>query len=109
MPPKEYFQNARLKIRRKVEIELGSGPYTKEQKTYIRKEVKKRMMRKIRARSNYQFNKIIFEKNRVRIRLVGYALRGVSFFPSQLIRHFKPEEIKRAATKYLKLKERYHI
>jgi len=109
MRTKDYFKNGKIKIRKKLEKELGSGPYTKEQKSYIRKEVKKRMMMKIRAQSRYEFNKIRFEKNRVRLRIVGYPLKGVSFFPSQLIRHFKPEEIRRAATKYLKLKERFHI
>jgi hypothetical protein len=109
MPPKEYFKNAKLQIRKKVEKELGSGPYTPDQIKYIRKEVKKRMMKKIRAHSKYEFKKIRFEKNRVRLRIPGYALKGVSFLPSQIIRHFKPEEIRRAATKYLKLKERFHI
>jgi hypothetical protein len=109
MPPPEYFKNARLKIKQKVEQQFGAGPYTKEQKQFIRKEVKKKMMMKIRARLSYEFRKIRFEKNKVRLRIPGYNIKGVSFFPSQLIRHFKPEEIRRAASKYLKLKERYHI
>ena len=109
MPPKEFFKNEKLKIKKRVEQKLGPRPYTTDQMKFIRKEVKKRMIMKIRARSRYEFNKIRFEKNRVRLRIPGYALKGVSFLPSQIIRHFKPEEIRRAATKYLKLKERYHI
>ena len=109
MPPPEHFKQARLKIKKKVEQRYGPGPYTKEEKQAIRNEVKKKCMIKIRARSHYEFCKIQFENKRVRLRIPGYALKGVSFFPSQLIRHFKPDEIRRAAAKYLKLKERYHI
>jgi len=109
MPPKEYFRNGRIKIKRKVEQEYGAGPYTKEQKREIRKEVKKRMMLRNRARISYSFRKIHFLKGRVRLRIPGYSLKGVSFLASQIIRHFKPEEIRRAALKYLRLKERFHI
>ena len=49
MPPPEYFQKAKLKIKKKVEQKYGVGPYSAEQKQMIRKEVKKKMMLKIRA------------------------------------------------------------
>ena len=109
MPPPEYFINAKLKIKKRVQQNFGPGPYTKEQKQTIRKEVKKKMMLKIRAKLHYEFCKIRFEKNRVRLRIPGYSIKGVSFFPSQLIHHFKPCEIRKAAAKYLKLKKKYHI
>ena len=109
MPPPEYFQKAKLKIKKKVEQKYGVGPYSAEQKQMIRKEVKKQMMLKIRAKLHYEFRKIRFEKNKVKLRIPGYSIKGVSFFPSQLIHHFKPCEIRKAAAKYLKLKEKYHI
>ena len=106
----DYFTRGRFKIRKKVEEKYGPGPYTKEQKREMRKEVDKRMWMKLRARSRYSYRKIRFEKNRVNLNVPGYyAKRGTTFTASQLIRHFKPEEIRRAAAKYLKLKERYHI
>jgi hypothetical protein len=109
MPPKEYFISARLKIRKRVEQKYGPGPYTKEQRTLINREVEKKMWEKHRAQSRYQFRKIRFEKGRVRLRINGYPLRGVSITASKLIRHFTPQEIRRAAEKYLKLKEKFHI
>jgi hypothetical protein len=109
MPPKEYFKEAKLKIKKRVEKKYGPGPYSKEEKKKMRKECKDKYWQKIRARGHYEFRKIRFENNRVRLRIDGYSIKGVSFLPSKLIRHFKPEEIRRAAAKYLKLKERYHL
>ena len=109
MRPPEYFKKAKLKIKKRIETKYGPGPYTKEQNKKMRKEAKDKYWQKIRARGHYEFRKIRFEKNRVRLRIPGYSIKGVSFFPSQLIHHFKPCEIRKAAAKYLKLKEKYHI
>ncbi len=113
MPSKKYFKDSRLKLRKKVKEKYGlaadTGPLTKEQKTLVKKEVDSRMWQKIRARGRYQFRKICFEKNRVRLRIPGYSLKGVSIPASKLVRHFSVQEVRRAAAKYMRLKERYHI
>jgi hypothetical protein len=112
MPQKKYFKESRLKIREKVKEKYGlttADTLTKEQKKLVRKEVDAKMWEKIRARSRYQFRKIHFEKNRVRLRVAGYSIKGVSIPASKLVCHFSAQEIRRAAEKYLRLKEKYHI
>ena len=104
------YRKGRLKIRKKVELKYGFGPYSNEVRQKIRKEVEKKMWIKIRARIRYQNRKVHFEKNRVKLFVAEYySKKRRSFLASQLIRHFKPAEIRRAAAKYLRLKEKYGI
>jgi hypothetical protein len=104
MSSDDYFKKGRLKIKKKVQLKYGPGPFTKVQKQNIRREVDKKMKLKLRARHKYYFRKIKFEKNRVRLLVDGYSLRGVSVVGSHLIRYFKPKDIRQAVLQYLKRK-----
>jgi len=106
---KEYFVEGRKKIRLKVLAKHGPGPYTKEEKHKIDKEVRKRMEKKHRARSHYECMKIEFQKRKVHLRVPKFGYKKLSFRPSQLIQHFTPQEIRRAAAKYMKLKLRLEL
>jgi len=106
---KKRAREDRLKIRKKVQRKYGSGPFSKDMQRLIRKEVDKKVRLQMKNQSRYQCNKIKYERGRVRMRLPGYPIKGVTILASKLIHHFKPEEIRRAALKYLKLKERFRI
>lgn len=63
----------------------------------------------LRAKHNYEFNKIIFEKNTVSVRLRQFSIKRIKLRPGQLIRHFTSAEIKRAAIKLMKKKKQYNF
>ena len=106
---KEYFVQGRRKIRLKLLAKYGRGPHTKEMRQKINREVKRKMELKNRARIHYQLMKIEFERRKVRLRVPKFGYKRLSFRPSQLIQHFTPEEIRRAAAKFMKLKQRLEL
>lgn len=53
---------------------------------------------------NYEFMKTLFEKNFVCVRLREFGIKRLKLKANQLIRHFTPTEIRRAATKLMKKK-----
>ena len=101
---KEYFVEGRKKIRLRLLAKYGQGPHSKEIRQKINKEVIRKMALKNRARLHYEFMKIQFENRKVRLNVPKFGYKKLSFRPSQLIRHFTPQEIRRAAAKYMKLK-----
>ena len=101
---KKQQREERKKVRKKVEKMFGPGPHSKKVEKHIKRQVNQTLFAQRRARV-----KIDFERGRVRIILPGRGIRGDNILLSKLIQHFKPEEITRAALKYLKLKERFHI
>jgi len=106
---KEYFIEGRKKIRSKLLEKYGPGPHSQEVKNKINREVSKRMERKNRARLYHQFMKIEFQRRMVRLRVPRFGYKKVSFRPSQLIKHFSPQQIRCAAAKYLKIKQRLEM
>ncbi len=106
---KEYFIEGRKKIRQRLLAKHGPGPYTKEERQKINQEVRKRMEKKNRARIHHQFMKIEFDKQKVCLRVPNFGYKKLKFRPSQLIKHFSPQEIRRAAVKYMKLKRRLEM
>jgi hypothetical protein len=107
--PAEYFIEGRKKIRSKVLEQYGPGPFTKEVKKKINQEVRKRMEKKNRARLHHQYMKIEFQGRKVRLCVPRFGYKKVSFRPSQLIKHFTPQQIRCAAAKYLKIKQRLEM
>jgi hypothetical protein len=107
--PAEYFIEGRKKIRSKVLEEYGPGPHTKDVKNKINQEVRKRMERKNRARIHHLYMKIEFQRRTVRLCVPRFGYKKVSFRPSQLIKHFTPQQIRCAAAKYLKIKRRLEM
>ncbi len=78
-------------------------------KNKINQEVRKRMERKNRARIHHLFMKIEFQRRTVRLCVPRFGYKKVSFRPSQLIKHFTPQQIRCAAAKYLKIKRRLEM
>ena len=106
---KEYFVEGRKKIRLKLLAKYGKGPHTKEMRLKINREVQRKMELKRRAREHYQLMKIEFEKRKVSLRVPKFGYKRLCFRPSQLIQHFTPNEIRRAAAKFMKLKLRLEL
>jgi hypothetical protein len=57
----------------------------------------------------YEFHKILFEKKFVSVRIRKFGIKRLRLRADQLIRHFTASEIKRAATKLLKKKEKLNF
>ena len=107
--PKEYFIQGRKKIRARVEAKYGGGPFSQKEKQGINKEVKRKMQLKLRAKHYYEYMKIQFDRRRVRLYVPKCGHVKMSFRPAQLIQHFRPQEIRRAAEKYVKLKQKLEL
>ena len=68
----------------------------------------KTFLKRIRRSHSYYYNKIIFKGNTVRVTVPGLASQ---FFlrSTQLIRHVSVYELRKAALKLIKLKEKYNF
>jgi hypothetical protein len=99
---KKCARKDRLRIRKNVVRNYGSGPFSKATKRLIRREVDE----KVKLHMENKLYKIKFERGRVRVRLPGHPIKGVTIWVSKLIHHFNPEEIRRAALTYLIAKAR---
>jgi len=62
-------------------------------------------MKQIRSHHRYEFHKILFEKKCVLVRLRKFDTKRLKLRADQLIRHFTPTEITRAAAKLMKKKQ----
>ena len=85
-----------MKKREKLSIKRKKGePY----KTFLKR---------IRRSHSYYYNKIVFKGNTVRVTVPGLASQ---FFlrSTQLIRHVSVSELRKAALKLIKLKEKYNF
>ena len=60
------------------------------------------------AKHRTEFNKILFDKNIVSVRVRRFSIKRQKLKASQLIRFVSKAEIKRAAVKLLKQKIKYH-
>ena len=75
----------------------------------VSKIQRERHMKRIRAKYPYLYNTILFENHLVKIKLPNMLLKHTTFKPCQLIRHFKPCEMRRAAKRLLKVKEKFNF
>jgi hypothetical protein len=66
-------------------------------------------MKKLKKQYPNDYKMIFFENNLIKVRLPKMWLKHTSFKPSQLIRHFKPDEVRRAAKRLLKVKDKYYF
>lgn len=65
-------------------------------------------LKRVRRHHDYLYNKIVFKDNMVRVTVPGLALQ---FYlkSNQLIRHFPHSEIRKAASKLIKVKEKFNF
>jgi hypothetical protein len=75
----------------------------------ISKVKQEEYMKKMKKKYPNDFKQIWFENHWVKVRMPKMWLKHTTFRASQLIRHFKADEIRRAAKKLLKVKSKYNF
>ena len=75
----------------------------------ISKVQREKNMQKIRAKYPHLYHTILFENHLVKIKLPKMLLKHTTFKSNQLIRHFKPCEMRRAARRLLRVKEKFNF
>jgi len=82
----------------------------KNNKTVERRkgESYKAFLKRLRRHHDYLYKKIVFKDNIVRVTVPGLALQ-FHLKSNQLIRHFPHSEIRKAALKLIKVKEKFNF
>ena len=96
----------RSRLRRRVKKEKEKGDEKKEK---MRMGMTMSEWKRWDSKRSYQFYKVLFEKRFVSVRLREFDIKRLRLRADQLIRHFTPSEIRRAATKLMRKKQKFNF
>jgi hypothetical protein len=90
--------------------DFGPGPFSKEEKQKIRKIMKRKVIKRQRAKQKYRLEKIVFDQDVISLRIPGfYQYDRMVLSPNQFISFFSANEIRRAVKKYLLFRDKVYF
>jgi hypothetical protein len=78
-------------------------------KRKVSKEKQEEILKAASLKCPRLYNSVLYENNRVKVRLKQAPLKHITFIPKHLIRHFTPQEIRRAAKRLWYTKKYYNL